>query len=74
MKGTTGASKHEGRAAVRHGKVPEPELNTEDAAGRGTEASKKSKQQEISLRLLPEASSRAEEAGAKGTAEMAGHR
>ena len=33
MKGTTGAGKHEGRAAVRHSKRPEPELNQEDAAG-----------------------------------------
>lgn len=33
MKGTTGAGKHEGCAAVRHSKIPEPELNTEDAAG-----------------------------------------
>ena len=29
----TGAGKHEGRAAVRHSKRPEPELNQEDAAG-----------------------------------------
>ena len=31
MKGTTGAGKHEGRAAVQHSKRPEPELNQEDA-------------------------------------------
>lgn len=35
MKGTTGAGKHEGRAAVRHSKIPEPELNTEDATADG---------------------------------------
>ena len=29
----TGAGKHKGRAAARHSKRPEPELNTEDAAG-----------------------------------------
>ena len=29
--GATGAGKHEGRAAARHSKRPEPELNQEDA-------------------------------------------
>lgn len=35
--GATGAGKHEGRAAVRHSKIPEPELNQEDAAADSTQ-------------------------------------
>lgn len=38
MKGTTGAGKHEGRAAVRHSKRPEPDLNQEDAPADSTQA------------------------------------
>ena len=49
--GATGAGKHEGRAAARHSKRPEPELNQEDTAGRITDRQVAGARQVVSRRV-----------------------
>ena len=50
--GATGAGNHEGRAAVRHSKRPEPELNTEDAPADSTQAGNNHQKQAVGQRKL----------------------